>query len=321
MTNLAVNPTRPDPRSVRCLDALVTNLERVIVGKRAILELAAASLAAGGHLLLQDIPGVGKTVLARAMAKSIGGTFKRIQCTPDLLPTDITGGMIYDAGRSAFRFVPGPLFAHIVLADELNRTTPRSQAAFLEAMDEGQVSVEGAAYQLPRPFFLIATLNPLEHYGTYPLPEGQLDRFLLSASLGYPSLAEEVEVVAAQIEAHPVEMLAPVVAPDDVLRLHRAVRGVHIDRSLLVYAVEIVSQTRRQPGVALGGSPRASLGLVRLAQAWALVHGRDFVLPDDLKRLAPGVLSHRMILRTRSASPAAIVEEVLARVPVPVLTQ
>ncbi len=310
----------PVPHIPRALEALVANLERVIVGKRPTVELAVAVLAGGGHLLLQDVPGVGKTMLGRAMAKSIGGIFKRIQCTADLLPADITGGMLYDAGRGALRFVPGPLFANVVLADELNRTTPRSQAAFLEAMDEGQVSAEGTAYPLPKPFFLIATLNPLEHHGTYPLPEGQMDRFLVSTSLGYPSLDEEVEVVAGQVHAHPIEALRPVVESVDILRLQEAVRLVHVERSLLAYAVQIVSLTRNQPDVVLGGSPRASLGLVRLAQAWALLRGRDFILPDDLKLLAPAVLCHRLVTRARGSSPAAIVHEVLAHVPVPVDT-
>jgi MoxR-like ATPase len=262
-------------------------------------------------------------MLGRALARSIGGTFRRIQATPDLLPSDITGGMVYDGARGEFRFVPGPLFGHIVLADELNRATPRTQAAFLEAMDEGQVTIEGVAHPLPHPFFLIATLNPAEHHGTYPLPEGQLDRFLVAASLGYPTPEQEVEVVTRQQQTHPLEAVRAVAEPSQILRWQLEVREVFIDRSLVGYAVDVVGATRSHPEVALGASPRATLGLVRLAQARAYVHGRRFVLPDDIKHLAHPVLSHRLAVRgiagagSRDAA-GTIVEHVLRGVAVPV---
>lgn len=299
------------------IDALLRNLEEVIVGKRAALELAVSTLLAEGHLLIRDVPGVGKTVLARALAISTGASFKRIQCTPDLLPSDITGGLVYEAGRGALRFVPGPLFAHVVLADELNRATPRTQAAFLEAMDERQVSIEGTAHPLPKPFFLMATSNPLEQYGTYPLPEGQVDRFLASTSLGYPSAAEEVEIIERAEVSPPIDRLAPVCDAETVLEMQSLVRRVRVDRSLLAYAVDLAAATREHPAVELGASPRASQGLVRLAQAWALLHGREYALPDDLKGLAPAVFGHRLLTRSRSADAGTVIDDVLAGVPIP----
>jgi MoxR-like ATPase len=300
------------------LESLLANLEHVIFGKRPVIELSAAVLAAAGHLLLTDVPGVGKTMLGRAMARSMGGTFKRIQCTPDLLPSDITGGMVYDSGRGGFRFVPGPLFANVVLADELNRTTPRTQAAFLEAMDEGQVTADGTSHPLPRPFFLIATLNPLEHHGTYPLPEGELDRFLASASLGYLTVPDEARMVISQQRSHPIEGLQAVTEPAEVLEVQEAVREVRVEASLSTYAVEVVAATRQEPDVLIGGSPRASLGLVRLAQARALLLGRDFVIPDDIKQLAGAVLSHRLAMRGGSEMARSVVQDILARLPVPI---
>ncbi|HXF82958.1 MAG TPA: MoxR family ATPase [bacterium] len=308
------------------VDRLIASIEEVIVGKRETIELIVAALLAGGHVLLQDVPGVGKTMLGRTLARSIGGTFRRIQATPDLLPADITGGMVYDGAQGEFRFVPGPLFGHIVLADELNRATPRTQAAFLEAMDEGHVTIEGAPHPLPRPFFLIATLNPVEHHGAFPLPEGQLDRFLVTTSLGYPTPAQEVEVVVRQQQAHPIDDVRPVVEPEQILRWQAEVRDVFVDRSLVAYAVELVGATRAHPEVVLGASPRATLGLVRLAQAWASLHGRRFVLPDDIKHLAPAVLAHRLAVRgaagtVGSGAAAAIVQHVLRSVAVPVVAR
>ncbi|HEV8353901.1 MAG TPA: MoxR family ATPase [bacterium] len=299
------------------IEAILRNLEAVIVGKRAALELAVSALLADGHLLIRDVPGVGKTMLARALAVSTGGIFKRIQCTPDLLPSDITGGMVYDARGGALRFVPGPVFANVVLADELNRATPRTQAAFLEAMDERQVTIEGAAHPLPTPFFLIATSTPLEQYGTYPLPEGQLDRFLASASLGYPSAADEVQIIERAELAPPIERVGAVCDADAVLAMRAAARAVRIDRSLVAYAVDLAAATRTHSAVELGVSPRGSQGLTRLAQAWALVRGRGYVLPDDLKHLAPSVFQHRLLTRARTDDPAAVIDEVLARVPIP----
>jgi MoxR-like ATPase len=314
------HPQPPD--AVRAVasgaSALGANLERVVVGKRAAVDLVVTALLAGGHVLLQDVPGVGKTVLAKALAVSIGGSFRRIQGTPDLLPSDITGGMVYDAGRGALRFVPGPLFANVVLADELNRATPRAQAAFLEALDEGRVSVEGSAHPLPQPFFLIATLNPLEHHGTYPLPEGELDRFLVSTSLGYPDLDDEVEVIARQRRAHPLVDLQPVVSPAEVLAWQQAVREVYVDRSVMAYAAQVAAATRSHPEVSLGASPRASVGLVRLAQARAACQGRAFVLPDDVKDLALPVLAHRLVLRSRAITAEDVVQDILETVVVPV---
>lgn len=300
------------------LHALIDNLEQVIVGKRETIELAVAALLSGGHLLVRDVPGVGKTVLARAVARSIGGTFKRIQGTSDLLPADITGSMVYDGARQDFRFVPGPIFANVVLADELNRATPRCQAAFLEALDEGQVTVEGTAHPLPKPFFLVATLNPVEHHGTYPLPEGELDRFLAATSLGYPTTAEEVEVVIRQQHVHPLDTLAAILEPADILRWQERVRDVYVDASLVDYAVRLVAATRDHPDVILGASPRASVGLTRAAEAWATLRGRDFVIPDDIKHLAPAVLGHRLITRA-AGHVSAVIADVLSQIPVPVL--
>ncbi|MER3395339.1 MAG: hypothetical protein C4318_05420 [Acidimicrobiia bacterium] len=275
--------------------ALVDALDRVLKGKRQQETLVVTTLLAGGHVLLEDVPGVGKTRLARSVAHAIGGNFSRVQATPDLLPQDLTGSNIFDRANNRFEFQPGPIFANVVLVDELNRTTPRTQSALLEAMEERQVSVEGKTYRLPDPFFLIATQNPLEQHGTYPLPEGQLDRFMCSLQLGYPSQADELKMLSAGAEGTLRDVTEPVVDLDSLFAARREVKAVYASRPVLEYVLNLVSASRRVPGVLLGASPRAGLALVSMAQARAAMSGRNYVLPDDVKALAPFVLRHRII--------------------------
>jgi MoxR-like ATPase len=300
---------------------LIDNVERVIAGSRPAVESAAICLLAEGNLLLEGVPGVGKTMLGRALARSIGGTFRRVQSTPDLLPSDLTGISVFDQERHEFRFVPGPLFANVVLIDEINRATPRTQSALFEPMEERQVTVDGVTRELPAPFLLIATENPLAHYGTYPLPEGQLDRFAMAVTLDYPDRMGAREVVTRQMIRHPIIDLEPVLGVAEVVRHQQHVRRVHIETSVIDYAVALVEATRSHPDVALGASPRASLSITRCAQARAVARGRDFVLPDDVKALAPSVLAHRLLLKGRqTAEPEAarrVVEGILREVPVP----
>ncbi len=303
------------------MSRVVEAVERVIVGKPRAVRLAVTALFAGGHLLIEDIPGVGKTTLAKALALSLAGTFKRIQFTPDLLPSDITGVSVYNQKTGEFEFRPGPIFANVVLADEINRATPRTQAALLEAMEEIQVSVDGVTRPLPRPFFVIATNNPIERHGTYPLPEAQLDRFLMQVSLGYPEHREEVEILERQALIHPLEKVRPVMKGEEVLAVQEQVRWVRISPAMKRYIVQIVQQSRNHPMVELGASPRGSLGLMRSAQGWALMHGRTFLTPDDVKDVGTAVLSHRLILkaeaRARGMTPQAVASEILSSVPVP----
>ncbi len=300
---------------------LIANVERVISGKRSIVEAAVVCLLADGNLLVEGVPGVGKTMLARSIARSIDGTFNRVQATPDLLPSDVTGVSVYDQDRHEFRFIPGPLFANVVLVDEINRATPRTQSALLEPMEERQVTVEGLTHPLPTPFFLVATENPAEHHGIYPLPEGQLDRFTMALHVDYPEGDEAREVVSRQLRRHPIEDLAPVLAADELVRMQHLVREVHVAPAIVEYAVALVEATRSHRDVALGASPRASLALTHCAQALAMVRGRDYALPDDLKALVPAILSHRLMLRTQGGSTAlrarGVIDEVLEQVPVP----
>jgi len=280
---------------------VVDNVEKVIVGKREAIDLLMVALLCEGHVLIEDVPGVGKTMLARALATSLGLSFKRLQCTPDLLPNDITGVSVFNQRSGEFEFRPGPAFSHLLLADEINRATPRTQSALLESMGEGQVTADGITYPLPQPFIVMATQNPIEYEGTFPLPEAQLDRFLLKLAVGYPSPADENQMVLNLQREHPITAIGQVVDGAQVLDLRRQVWEVHVDDTVRDYAVRLVHATRSHPDVALGASPRGSLALFKTAQALAALEGRDYVTPDDVKRLALPVLAHRLIVRPQSA--------------------
>lgn len=302
--------------------ALADNVRSVIRGKDEQVGLAVIALISGGHLLIEDIPGVGKTMLARSIALSIAGIYRRVQFTPDLLPSDITGTTVFNQKSSEFEFRPGPVFANIVLADEINRGTPRTQSSLLEAMDESQVTVDGISYPLPQPFFVIATQNPVEYHGTYPLPEGQLDRFCMSLTLDYPSAPDEKRVVEDQLIDHPVHALRPVLEATELPGLEAASRSVGVSEDVLSYALAIVRSTREDESLYLGASPRGTIFLVRTAQARAFMRGRRFVTPDDIKAVAVPVLSHRVIPAARShglENAREAVSAILSRVPVPVL--
>jgi len=305
--------------------SIIANVESVIVGKRRQIILALVSWLCEGHVLLEDVPGVAKTMLARALAKSVGCRFKRIQCTPDLLPTDVTGASIFNQKTAEFEFRPGPIFAQIVLADEINRATPRTQSALLEAMAEARVTVDGVTHELEPPFLVMATQNPIDHEGTFPLPEAQLDRFLMRFSLGYPNLDDELKMLDRLQKGHPLDRLEPVVTPEELVACQRAVREVHVDEKVRRYLTQIVHGTRECDDLSLGASPRASIALFRTSQALAAASGRSFVQPDDVKRVAAPVLTHRLILRPesrlRKITAESIVEEIVAEVPVPILTE
>lgn len=305
------------PRLRQVLD----NVQKVIIGKENVAELALVAILAKGHMLLEDIPGVGKTMLVRALARSLGCTFKRIQFTPDLLPSDVTGVSIFNPQTVNFEFRPGPIFGHIVLADEINRTSPKTQSALLEAMEEKSVTVDGITHQLPRPFVVMATQNPIEYEGTFPLPEAQLDRFLLKLTMGYPREDEEVEMLSRLQGGHPVDTLKEVLSLEELIALQDEVAKVFVDGAIKQYIVHITRATRSHELVYLGASPRGAIALLQAAQALAFIRGRDYVLPDDVKYLAPFTLSHRLILtseaRLEGREADGVIKEILARLPVP----
>ena len=320
MSSASEEPHLEPRRAAELLGQIEENVHRVIVGKEKVVRLAAAGLVAGGHVLLQDLPGTGKTLLARALATSVGGAFRRIQCTPDLLPSDITGSSVFNQKDLSFQFIPGPVFANIVLADEVNRATPRTQSALLEAMGEGQVTVEGVTRTLERPFFVVATQNPAEFHGTYPLPESQLDRFILAAEMGPPTDEEAMEVLARREHGDPIADLRAVVSLAEVIELQDACLKVVAAPAIRTYIVSLLHAIRSREEVLLPASMRSGVYLQRAAQAWALFEGRDFVLPDDIKLLALPVLSHRLGMRGRFKA-ADVVADVVASLPLPPLRQ
>jgi MoxR-like ATPase len=300
---------------------IIENVETVIIGKRDPIELTLVGLLAQGHLLIEDVPGVGKTMLARSIAKSIGCTFRRIQFTPDMLPSDVTGVSVFNQKTLEFEFRPGPVMAQIVLTDEINRATPKTQSALLEAMEERQATVDGVTYPMKRPFLVLATQNPIEYEGTFPLPEAQLDRFMLRINLGYPKKEDEQKILDAQQFKHPIEDLGQVVTVDELLAAQKTVKQVYVDELVKRYIVDLVGMTREHPDAYLGASPRGSITLYKTAQVRAAIDGRDYVIPDDIKALAMSALAHRLIVspsaRIKDVDPRAVVEDVLHSVPVP----
>lgn len=304
------------------IQSIIENVEKVIVGKRQVIEYFLTAILSNGHILFEDIPGVGKTMLSRAMAISLGMSFKRIQCTPDLLPSDIIGVSVFNQKTQEFEFKPGPVFANLILADEINRATPRTQSSLLECMEERQVTVEGVSVRLPKPFIVMATQNPIEYEGVFPLPEAQLDRFLMKLSIGYPSYEDEMEIIKLQRMRHPIEDLKAVSSLDEVLNLQEKIKEVYVDETIIQYILDIVSATRKHSDIAVGASPRGSLALFRTSQALAYIRGRDYVLPDDIKELAPLVLSHRIILKSesylRGYTQKGVISSILSSIEVPV---
>ncbi|MFC0014496.1 MULTISPECIES: MoxR family ATPase [Allobacillus] len=303
------------------IEELLTNMEKVIVGKRDTIELTVVALLAGGHVLLEDVPGVGKTMLVRALAKSLDLDFKRIQFTPDLLPSDVTGASVYNQKDMTFEFLPGPIFGNIVLADEINRTSPKTQSALLESMEERNITVDGQTMALKQPFFVMATQNPIEYEGTYSLPEAQLDRFLIKLKLGYPTEQEEIDMLGRTTSVHPVDQIQAVMTQEEVIELQQQVQQVHVSNSIKEYIVKLVHQTRNHPMLELGASPRASIALMRASKSYAFIQGRDYVVPDDVKWLLHDVLSHRLLVsseaRFEGRTVVSILEEITNKTRIP----
>ncbi|MEZ4770324.1 MAG: MoxR family ATPase [Caldilineales bacterium] len=302
-------------------DRICDNVETVIIGKRAEVQTTLLALLCEGHLLIEDVPGVGKTMLARAISRSIGCEFRRIQFTPDMLPSDVTGVSVFNQKTLEFEFRPGPIMAQIVLTDEINRATPKTQAALLEAMEERQITVDGTTYAMKQPFLVMATQNPIEYEGTFPLPEAQLDRFLLRTTLGYPEATQEMAILDSQRQSHPISRIAQVVSAEELVEAQRAVTDVYVDNLIKEYIVSLVGATRKHPDIYLGASPRGSLALYKAARANAAVDAREFVIPDDVKQMAEPTLSHRLIVspsaRIKNVDPRAVLKEILDSVPVP----
>jgi MoxR-like ATPase len=302
-------------------ERVIENVEKVILGKDQEVRLTMVALLCEGHLLIEDVPGVGKTMLARAIARSIGCTYRRIQFTPDMLPSDVTGVSVFNQKTQEFEFRPGPLMAQIVLADEINRATPKTQSAMLEAMEERQMTVDGRTYEMERPFLVLATQNPIEYEGTFPLPEAQIDRFMMRLRLGYPEKRHEIEILDKQARRHPIELLDQVVSVEELVAAQEATKDIYIDDAVKEYIVDLVTVTRDHPDVYLGASPRGSLAVFRAARAWAAINGRDFVLPDDVKFLAEPTLAHRLIVspsaRIKNVDTRQIIEDALSHTPVP----
>lgn len=305
---------------LKIFETAVENISKVIKGKEEKIKIVLSSFFAGGHVLLEDVPGVGKTMLSRAIAKTFDLDFRRVQFTPDLLPSDLTGLYIYEKEKGDFIFKQGPIFTNVLLADEINRATPRTQSALLEAMGEFQVTVDGITHRLPKIFFTIATQNPIESEGTFPLPEAQLDRFMIRTDIGYPDKKHEIEMLISQVEYHPIEDIKPVITKEELLSMMKEVTKVNISDSVLGYIVDIVNRTRNHKDIKVGASPRASISLMKLSKAYAYLNGRDYVLPDDVKYLAPYVLNHRIILnieaKIKRLSPFEIINEILSDVEV-----
>jgi MoxR-like ATPase len=301
-------------------ERVVANVERVIIGKHVEVRMALVALLCEGHILIEDVPGVGKTMLAKALSKSIGCSFRRIQFTPDLLPSDVTGLSIFNQKTQEFEFRPGPIMAQVVLADEINRATPKTQSALLECMEEGQATVDGVTHQMPSPFLVIATQNPIEYEGTFALPEAQLDRFMLRLRLGYPKAMEEIVILDEQKRLHPIDDLRQVLSLEELRQMQTGIKEIYVDQTVAEYIVRLVTATREHPDVYLGASPRGSLNLYRSGQALAALEGRDYVIPDDIKQLAVAVLAHRMIIKSqaslREIDPDSIVREILTQVPI-----